>query len=387
MREVVLDGSPGRIAELVPALREALDGGEAVLPLAGTEPTCANLRRAIAAEKPVEPDTAVVIATSGSTGEPKGVLLSAAALRASAEATHRRLGGAGHWLLATPACYIGGLQVLVRAIVAGTEPVAMDMRAGFDPAAFAAAATGVLEQPGRHYTALVPTQLNKLLDDDGAGLDAAARFDAIVLGGAATSRQLRARADAAGLRVVSAYGMSETASGCVYDGIPLDEVHVRLAELDHGAGIIEVSGAVLANGYRRDPQRTAEAFAEGWFRTGDLGRFDGERLEVLGRADDVINSGGVKLAPVLIERVLLAQPTVAQACVVGLPDEHWGQVVVAAIVPSSAPNGPDTAKLGEAVRAELGNAAVPKRFECLPAFPMRGPGKVDRAAVRETIAD
>ncbi|WP_031466497.1 o-succinylbenzoate--CoA ligase [Sciscionella sediminilitoris] len=386
MREIVLDGSPEPVLELTEALHAALNDGETVLPLAGTDPSCAALRAAMAPEDPVEPETAVLIATSGSTGEPKGVLLSATALRASATATHERLGGDGHWLLATPACYIGGVQVLVRALLADTEPGIVETRGGFVPEAFTAAAAGVLNEPGRHYTALVPTQLAKLLED-GAACEALRGFDAIVLGGAATSPSLRARAVDAGVRVVAAYGMSETASGCVYDGIPLDGVGVRLAGESDGIGVIEVSGSVLAHGYRRAPEHTAESFVDGWFRTGDLGRFDGERLEVLGRADDMINSGGVKLAPALIERVLLAQPSVAQACVVGMPDEHWGEAVVAAIVPASGVGGPDEAKLAAAVRAELGKAAVPKRFERLPTFPMRGPGKVDRGAVREAMGE
>lgn len=387
MREIVLNGAREPVFELLEALRSALDGGEPVLPLAGAEPSCAPLRAAMAPDQPVEPDTAVIIATSGSTGEPKGVLLSPSALRNSAEATHARLGGPGNWLLATPACYIGGLQVLVRAILAGTEPGVVDMRSRFEPESFAAAATGVLAEPGRHYTALVPTQLAKLIEDGGAGLEALRGFDAIVLGGAATPAELRARAAEEGVHVIPSYGMSETASGCVYEGIPLDGVRLRLAEESEGVGRIEVAGGVLAHGYRRAPERTAESFVDGWYRTGDLGRFDGEALEVLGRADDVINSGGVKLAPALIERVLLAQPSVAQACVFGMPDAHWGEAVVAAIVPAGTNGKPDHEQLAAAVRAELGRAAVPKQFGQLPAFPMRGPGKVDRGAVREAISD
>ncbi|RSD17953.1 AMP-dependent synthetase [Amycolatopsis eburnea] len=323
--------------------------------------------------EPAEPETAVVIATSGSTGAPKGVLLSARALTASAEATHARLGGPGQWLLATPAHYIGGLQVLVRSMLAGTTPVFLT-GTGFRPDDFAAAAAQLTGGP--RYTALVPTQLVRLLDDGGAGLAAARTFDAIVLGAAATTPALRERAAEAGVRIVPAYGMSETASGCVYDGVPLDGVHVDLAD-----GRIRIAGAVLAHGYRLRPDLTADAFADGWFTTSDRGiRHDDGRIEVLGRADDMINTGGVKVSANAIERVLCAQPGVRDACVVGVADPEWGEAVVALVVPAGEPGD-----LRAAVRAELGPASTPKRIEFGAELPLRGPGKIDRAAVKTRL--
>src|SRR5690606_26895424 len=202
----------------------------------------------------------------------------------SARATHARLGGPGRWLLATPPVYIGGLQVLVRSHLAGTTPVVLDTSQGFRPEAFEEAAREVFSSPGPHYTALVPTQLARLLDAGGAGAEG---FDAIVLGGAALPDELRRRAERAGVSVVPSYGMSETASGCVYDGVPLDGVAVRLGDKDR----IEVSGAVLAHGYRLDPEQTATSFVDGWFRTNDIGRLSADgRLTVLGRIDDMINT-------------------------------------------------------------------------------------------------
>ncbi|MBE1499120.1 O-succinylbenzoic acid--CoA ligase [Amycolatopsis lexingtonensis] len=331
------------------------------------------LRDAMAPGEPAEPDTAVVIATSGSTGAPKGVLLSARALVASAEATHTRLGGPGHWLLATPAQYIGGLQVLVRARLAGTTPVFLT-GTGFRPDDFAAAAAKL--SGGPRYTALVPTQLVRLLDDGGAGLAAAKTFDAIVLGAAATTPALRERAADAGIRIVPAYGMSETASGCVYDGVPLDGVRVDL-----DGGRIRIAGTVLAHGYRLRPDLTAAAFEDGWFTTSDRGvRHADGRIEVLGRADDMINTGGVKVSANAIERVLCAQPGVRDACVVGLPDPEWGEAVVALVVPAGEPGD-----LRAAVRAELGPASTPKRIEFGTELPLRGPGKIDRAAVKTRL--
>ncbi len=366
---VHLDGSPGALETLKRAIARALGGGPAVLPF--TDPA---LRDAMAPDEPAEPETAVVIATSGSTGAPKGVLLSARALTASAEATHARLGGPGHWLLATPAHYIGGLQVLVRSLLAGTEPAVLT-GTGFRPDDFAAAAA-TLTGGGPRYTALVPTQLVRLLDDGGAGLAAAKTFDAIVLGAAATTPAVRERAADAGVRIVPAYGMSETASGCVYDGFPLDGVRVELAD-----GRIRIAGDVLAHGYRGRPDLTAEAFGDGWFTTSDRGiRHDDGRLEVLGRADDMINTGGVKVSANAIERVLCAQPGVRDACVVGLPDPEWGEAVVALVVPAGEPGD-----LRAAVRAELGPASAPKRIEFGTELPLRGPGKIDRAAVKTRL--
>ena len=186
--------------------------------------------------------TAVVIATSGSTGEPKLVALSGAALRASARATEARLGGPGRWLLALPAEHVAGIQVIVRALLAGAPPVVMDLRTGFRPDAFAAATAAL--GPGRRYTSLVPTQLRRILDAEGA-VAALRSYAAVLVGGAALDPATRERALAAGVRVVTTYGMSETAGGCVYDGVPLDGVTVELDE----DGRILLGGPTLASGY------------------------------------------------------------------------------------------------------------------------------------------
>lgn len=378
MREVWLDGSAESVARLHEALAEALDGGQALVPLSTHDAQLRQLREVAAPQQPLEADTAVVIPTSGSTGTAKGVLLSARALTASATATHRRLGGAGSWLLATPPQYIGGLQVLVRAMAAGTEPAVVDMAAGFGPETFAAGAARLRGSP--RYTALVPTQLARLLDAGGQGLAAAAEFDAIVLGGAPLHDELRMRAAAAGINVVPAYGMSETASGCVYDGTPLDGVQLRLGPDDR----IEIAGPVLAHGYRLRPDLTTSSFTAGWLRTSDRGAWhDDGTLRVLGRIDDVVNTGAIKVSAAEVERVLLAQPGVSGAAVVGLPDREWGEVVAAAVTATSAP---DPNGLRTAVRAELGGSAVPRVLRHVAELPRRGPGKIDKTTLRTQLS-
>jgi O-succinylbenzoic acid--CoA ligase len=237
---------------------------------------------------------------------------------------------------------------------------------------------------GPRCTSLVPTQLGRVLDAGGAALDALRSYAAVLVGGAALDAGLHARALAAGVAVVTTYGMSETAGGCVYDGVPLDGV---LVDLDDG-GRIRLGGSTLADGYLGEPRLTAAAFADGWFRTGDLGRWRDGRLEVLGRADDMIISGGENVPPAAVERVLVAQPGVLAACVVGLPDAQWGELVAAAVVL----DGDDRLnllladRLRAAVRAELGRAAVPRVLLPFTEIPLRGIGKPDRAAVAQTLS-
>ncbi|SER74727.1 o-succinylbenzoate--CoA ligase [Actinokineospora terrae] len=369
MHPVTLDGTEAAVRALTRALRPLLDGagGPAVLPLAPGETP-------IRPDLPVEAGTALIVHTSGSTGAAKGVILSAAALRASATATHTRLGGAGTWLLAMPAHHIAGVQVVVRSLLAGT-PLAVLPGGGFRGRQFVEAASDVLAADGPRYTALVPTQLTRLLAEGGDALAAARSFDAVLVGGAATSPLTLSRASDAGIKVVTTYGMTETAGGCVYDGVPLDGVRVRLED-----DVIHLTGPTLAHGYRLDPDNPA--FADGWFHTSDLGRLVDGRLEVLGRTDDVINTGGKKVAPTAVERVLTAQAGVVEACVVGLPDPEWGQLVATAIV---AEGDVDLGTLREAVRNALGAHAVPKQVHVIAELPLRGPGKVDRAAVAQLL--
>ena len=372
MRVIHCDGSPEAVWELDAALRAMLAGGEAVAPV-GPGP----------AIPPRDPGPGqAVLGTSGSTGGHKWVQLSAAALGASAAATHARLGGPGRWLLALPAQHVAGVQVLVRAALAGNRAELLDLRGGFDPARFSAAAHRLTSAAGRCYTALVPTQLVRLLDTDPGCL---AGFDAVLLGGAVTPERPLHRARAAGVRVVTTYGMTETAGGCVYDGSPLDGVKIRLDQDD--SGNIELAGPMLATGYLDAPEQTAVAFRDGWFQTSDLGRCDGQgRLQVLGRADDVIITGGLNVAPAEVEAVLTGLPGVAAACVVGLPDPDWGERVTAVVIPADPGRPPEPGALRLAACRLLTGAQVPKEIVLLDALPLRGVGKPDRSAVRTMLA-
>lgn len=374
-----LDGSLEAVWELDAALHAMLAGGEAVAPLGPGQ-----------AIPPRDPGPGqVVLGTSGSTGQPKWVQLSADALSFSAAAAHARLGGPGRWLLALPAQHVAGLQVLVRAALAGTPPAVLDPRGGFDPVRFGAAAQrlaakGVSSETGRCYTALVPTQLARLLDTDPHPL---AEFNAVLLGGAAAPEKLLRRARAAGVHVVSTYGMTETAGGCVYDGWPLDGVQVRVEGTEADTGSIELAGPMLATGYLEAPRETAVTFRDGWFRTCDLGRLDGQgRLQVLGRTDDVIVTGGLNVAPAEVEAVLSGLPGVAAACVVGLPDPDWGERVTAVVIPTDPGRPPDPGALRVAARRLLTEAQVPKEIILFDALPLRGLGKPDRTAVRTMLA-
>ncbi|MGX5670233.1 AMP-binding protein [Kocuria rhizophila] len=440
------------------------------------------------------PGPAVVVATSGSTGRPKKTVLSTEALTASGRSTEHATSGPGQWLLCLPAHYVAGVQVLARSVLAGTAPVVMTGE-HFTPGAFADAAAG-MDHPVR-YVSVVPTQLQRILDPtdgspDPRAVAALARFDAVLVGGSPLSPALATLADAAGVRVVRTYGMSETCGGCVYNGEPLDTVTVRIlpddaaphladapapsappaeeesartwsaeegptgtssaeevsvgtlpaeagsaeapsvaagsaealsvaagtAEAPSAAaasavepapvapaeGRIWLGGEVVASGYLDYPAQTAAHFRvfEGrrWYRTDDLGSMDERgRLTVLGRTDDVINTGGVKVSAGRVADVLLDHDRVRQALVLPVAHPEWGQEV-AAVVAVRRPmpdesvlddhrsdGGPDhdldsclERELAQSVRGRLGAPAVPKRWRRVDRLPQLATGKPDRQA-------
>lgn len=362
---------------MLPAIEEMLAGrGPALLPTPAADPEqTAALSEALRAEQPIDDDVAVVVSTSGTTGTPKGAMLTVAALTASAHATHRRLGGAGRWLLALPAYHVAGLQVLVRSAVAGTVPVAMSASFSTDELVSAVAAMG----GGRRYASLVAVQLDKALGDP-AATSALAGLDAVLIGGGPMPAGLAEKASAAGVSVVRTYGMSETAGGCVYDGVPLDGVRIRLDD-----SRIALGGPTVAKGYRNPVQ--PDPFAEpGWFRTDDIGTLsDTGVLSVLGRVDDAISTGGLTVLPQLVEAVLGRHPSVAECAVFGVPDERLGQRVVAAVVVAAGAAAPTLGEIRDWVTSSLDATAAPRELHMLPELPRRGIGKVDRRALTATF--
>ena len=406
LRAVLVRRATPRLVELLAA---ALDGtGPAILPLDAGLST-GRLAEVVAALGPgsiedaegvttvrsahnegVAEGTAVVVRTSGSTGASKGVELSAAALRHSARASLDRLGaGPGErWLCCLPVTHVAGLQVLVRSLVSGTEPVLAE-RADAETVAGSGCA----------HVSLVPTQLHRLLGVLGSGpAKPLAGYSSVLLGGALAPASLLDAARAAGVPVVTTYGMSETCGGCVYDGVPLDGVRVEIRDDDEAQGRIWISGPVLFSRYRRGglggeaPPRTggsrgvAPPGNGAWFRTGDLGRLDSSgRLVVRGRADDIINTGGHKVVPGEVAAVLQTCPGVTDVAVVGQPDAEWGERVIAVVVPADPADPPALELLRLHVRERLPRYAAPSRVVMVDAVPMLPSGKHDIVRLRQEL--
>ncbi|WP_022873386.1 AMP-binding protein [Nesterenkonia alba] len=372
------------------AVKAAADGGA---PPVEFLPAEAGVPRWVPRPEVLSEETerpAVVVRTSGSTGTPKQTLLTAENLRASAEATAQRLGGHGQWLVTLQPSYVAGLAVLFRSLQAGTTPVAL-LEHTTDPQRFTDAAVQ-LSAP-RRYVSLVPTQLHRLLARaDDRLLAVLRRFDAILLGGGATPAPLRERADQLGLRVVRTYGMSETCGGCVYDGVPLSGVQVGI----HDSGRVQITGEVVAAGYT-DAELTAARFdvdpttGARRFLTDDLGTLQDGILSITGRADDVINTGGVKVSAEQIRQALLRHPAVQDAFVTGVDDATWGQRVAAVVVPGENPPATGgegiTGQLTGWVREQLGPAAAPKQYVLLADLPLLSTGKPDRQRLKRLLAE
>ncbi|WP_234808997.1 o-succinylbenzoate--CoA ligase [Mycolicibacter hiberniae] len=363
----------GAVAALLPALQEVLDGRNDAFTPVGPDTDPSTLT-ALRVGEPISDDLALVVTTSGTTGTPKGALLTAASLMASATATHERLGGPGRWLLALPAHHIAGIQVLVRSVASGMDPVELDVTTGFDVAQLPAAVSAL--GSGRRYTSLVATQLAKALTVP-ASAAALAELDAVLLGGGPAPQPVLDAAATAGVRVVRTYGMSETAGGCVYDGIPLSGVRVRIGS----EGRITIGGPTLARGYRNPVE--PDPFAQpGWFVTDDVGALDSSgRLTVLGRADDAISTGGLTVLPGPVESALSTHPAVAECAVFGIDDDRLGQRVVAAVVPAPGAAPPTLEELRAHVAKSLDTTAAPRELHLVASLPRHGIGKLDRKAL------
>lgn len=308
-----------------------------------------------------------IVETSGSTGRPKRVMLSRRAIAASVGSSARRMDAQGRWLLALPASYVAGVNVITRALAAGAPPVLLDDHPGF------AAATEALGG-GPRFVSLVPTQLHRLLDSD-EDREALATYHTVLLGGGPIDPALRERAAAAGLHVMATYGSAETSGGCVYDGLPLDGVGLAIdADLR-----VRISGPTLFSGYEGDPALTAEVLQDGWFLTSDAGRLDEDgRLQLLGRIDDMVVTGGVNVPAAVVARRLREHPRVSAAEVLGVPDEEWGSRLVAYVVGEVSLD-----ELRDWVGEAHPRAWAPRQLIALPEIPHLPNGKADRLRLRD----
>jgi O-succinylbenzoic acid--CoA ligase len=367
---LLLPGGPG----FLDALGRVWDAGDTVLPLdpraprphtdrlladlgAGAVIEADGERRRLDGGRPTEPGDAVVVATSGTTGAPKGAVISHAAVEyaAYASATALGIGTDVRWLACLPLSHVGGFSVLTRARVTG---------AGLEvhPRADAAAIDDAAARGGTHVS-LVPTLLPRIRSE---------RWRVVLLGGSAVPADRPAN-------TVATYGMTETYGGVVYDGLALNGVAVRIVGSESRPadepGPVEISSPTLLRCYR---DGTVPLDRRGWFRTGDLGTLDPAtgRLQVAGRADDLIITGGEKVWPAPVERALAADEDVAEVAVAGRPDPEWGQRVVAFVVPVDRSRPPTLGALRDRAKAELPAAAAPRELVLVDSLPRTALGKI-----------
>jgi len=365
-----LPGGPGFVDEL----QRAWGAGDAVAPLdrrlarparerlldvlAPSYVVTTSGREERAGGLPVREGDALVVATSGSTGEPRGVVLTHEAVTASATATSQRLEvdpGRHRWLACLPLNHIGGLSVVTRALLTGTPLTVLD---GFDPVEVTAAGGPQV------IVSLVPTALGRVR---------AADFFKVVLGGSAPPAELPDN-------VVSTYGMTETGSGVVYDGHPLPGVEVRLSPTSE----VILRGPMLLRAYRDGVVPLDE---DGWFPSGDSGYFDrAGRLQVLGRLSDMMVTGGENVWPLPVERVLGQHPGVADVAVSSRPDPEWGERLVACVVPQDPGAPPLLSELRALVADELAAFAAPKELVLVDGLPKTSIGKLLRDELRRLLA-
>ncbi len=335
--------------------------------------------------EPVEYEgIAAIITTSGSSGDPQAVMLPGAALMSAARATHAWLPeGPGRWLVAMPVTAVGGLMTLVRAIDAGIEPVYWRGIGGaesFTAESFIPPARDALirslADAAPSYVSLVPTQLSRLVDSGGEALDLLAQFSFVLIGAAALATSVRQQAEAAGIRLTSTYGATETCGGVVYDGVPLAGVSVHTDPESEGQVVF--GGPTIAAGYLANSELTHRAFVDGTFRSSDLGRIDNGVLSVLGRTDDVIKVGGTKVSLNAIADVIRGLAGVSDVAVIAVADNEWGQRAVALVIGK-------TEGIVEAVDAAIGRTRLEVRsLDSLPYLPN---GKIDRMTLRRDLEE
>lgn len=305
-------------------------------------------------------NAAVVIGTSGSGGAAKEVSLSSRALIASARASNKFLEAKNgdRWSLLLPLTHVAAVNVVIRSMELGTLPI--DLR-NFEG-----------EYPKVDFTSIVPTQLFRALNGDARLLAHLQSAKKVLVGGAGISQSISNQANAVGINVVTTYGMTETSGGCVYNGVPLDGVEIRIV-----SGKIQIRGSVLAMGY----QNSLLEKDDGWFLTNDLGEIFNEKLEVLGRSDDVIISGGENISLNAVENLMSAKFPGLECAAFAVEDPQWGQTLQLAIVGQC-----DELAISSYLEKEVGAFAKPKGFHYMSALPLLGIGKIDRKSLVKGIA-
>ena len=307
---------------------------------------------------------AIVVGTSGSTGAPKEVGFTAAALHAATCAAEKFIGArlGDRWSLLLPLTHIAGVNVLLRSLALGSEPLDLRKVGGSQ-----------VEQYGDvDFTSIVPTQLHRALHGDSELLEHLKNCRAVLVGGAALPENLRQQATESGIKIITTYGMTETSGGCVYNGSPLESVQVEIA----GNGLIKIAGPHLASQYLNDPAQWREVLIDGWFHTNDLGRFsDTGELIVLGRSDEIIISGGEKISLTTIENYLQEKFTGTVFAAFAIDDPEWGAALHIAIIDNLLLS---ISEVSAHLDQEFGRAGKPKGFLHLPTLPLLGIGKVDR---------
>jgi O-succinylbenzoic acid--CoA ligase len=394
----------GGVLKLASVIGRALDGtGPAIAPIAASpEFIVTQAREALHPDNPAYPlesnDIAIVIATSGSTGTPRGVLLSQQALAASAAAFGNRFGTNNRWVVSVPAHRIAGIMVLVRSWF-HNSPFEIDPSVGgartFQAAAFAATTMRAVRESnsdGRSLmVSLVPTQIARLLESGSVGIEALQSYDLVLSGAAATPQPMLNKLRELGIKVSVSYGMTETCGGCVFDGRPLDGVNISLSTKDDiEPGRVTISGSVAASGYRLRPDLDAVSFISGQIQTHDVGKLDSSGLlHILGRLDDVVTVGGVNVALSAVESLIRHHPAIEDVAVIDLQDELWGSIPIAYVVTRNHISDTSNlvAELQSTIRDQVGRAAVPRTVQFVASLPMLDSGKIDRISLRMQAAN
>lgn len=394
----------GGILKLASVIGRALDGtGPAIAPMAESpEFIVTQTLAALRPDNPAFPlesnDIAIVSTTSGSTGTPRGVLLSQQALAASATAFGNRFGTNNRWVVSVPAHRIAGIMVLVRSWF-HNSPFEIDPSVGgartFQAAAFAATTMRAVRESngdGRSLmVSLVPTQIARLLESGSVGVEALQSYDLVLSGAAATPQPMLNKMRELGIKVSVSYGMTETCGGCVFDGRPLDGVNISLGTKDDiEPGRVRISGTVAASGYRLRPDLDAVSFISGQVQTHDVGKLDSSGLlHILGRLDDVVIVGGVNVSLSAVESLIRHHPAIEDVAVIDLQDELWGSIPIAYVVTRNHISNSANliSEIQSTIQEQISRAVVPRTVQFVTSLPMLDSGKIDRISLRMQAAN